>query len=469
MSIVCKIDGGDLTIGLGSTRRANLCRQLWSYAWTSDKGAQLVDSLSRLPAVQLHAAVVDDPEPNFESFADSEEAVRLDARLAEALWQWNETHYRNGSTDARLARTTLAQNRVRALRTAVLSEATGVFATRDALVLLARDARSTWATFLLGDVDEPMLLPNRQTDEPTPFQTDDALDELLLVCSSAPRRRWWRLTLGDEGPLMIGGDERGTREHRRVVSLARQAYLPRFRLLRMWAAARAPRRRKGRLPRGESAVAVLALAFLALTALAATWWALAADRGSWPASGWGLGWLVIGFAGAPFAAILGLAVFGRGYITDALCLRVPASIALGASILLTLRQWYPNKTDPDSWSIPWWIAVVLLAVALGYMMVEARNHGVDDARQIVSRTAGVFVLAVLYAIAVTSIVLAVLAPWFASEFTIAVNRLQPGWPRLSLLATASATSLCVGVFLQVLWDDKPITYPLSHLEARGSS
>jgi hypothetical protein len=38
---------------------------------------------------------------------------------------------------------------------------------------------------------------------------------------------------------------------------------------------------------------------------------------------------------------------------------------------------------------------------------------------------------------------------------------------LLVLALASAWCLAVGVFAQILWDDRPITAPLAHLRWRG--
>ena len=40
---------------------------------------------------------------------------------------------------------------------------------------------------------------------------------------------------------------------------------------------------------------------------------------------------------------------------------------------------------------------------------------------------------------------------------------------LTVLALAAALCMAVGVFSQILWDDRPITAPLAHLSWRNRS
>jgi cytochrome c oxidase subunit IV len=37
----------------------------------------------------------------------------------------------------------------------------------------------------------------------------------------------------------------------------------------------------------------------------------------------------------------------------------------------------------------------------------------------------------------------------------------------TMLLLGAGAGLVIGVFLQVLWEDRPVTYPLSHLELTG--
>jgi hypothetical protein len=147
-------------------------------------------------------------------------------------------------------------------------------------------------------------------------------------------------------------------------------------------------------------------------------------------------------------------------------LRMPAASAVGIIALVGLLPGGWVGTPPRGWLA----AGTLVAVSFGYLLIEARNHGVAPAAAL-ARSVLVVAVGAVQALLVSLIALEVVTPAFAGDggdgkALLAIWR-QPGYGHAGLaLALAAAWCLAVGVFSQILWDDRPITAPLAHLSWR---
>jgi hypothetical protein len=145
-------------------------------------------------------------------------------------------------------------------------------------------------------------------------------------------------------------------------------------------------------------------------------------------------------------------------------LRLPAASAVGIIALVSILPGGWLRTPPSGWA-----AVVALAVAaFGYLLVEARNHGVAWKAALL-RALAVAIIGAVHALMVSLIGLVFVAPAFVgSGRGIAALWHAPGYGHSGMdLALATAWCLAVGVFSQILWDDRPITAPLAHLAWRA--
>ncbi|MEV4565133.1 hypothetical protein AB0K12_15310 [Nonomuraea sp. NPDC049419] len=197
------------------------------------------------------------------------------------------------------------------------------------------------------------------------------------------------------------------------------------------------------------------------------------------------------------AAVLGL--FGYGFIAvwsamvqpsfNAIwLLRQPASSAVG---LLGLSALHPDWWATTSNGTARTTAAVLLAIGFGYLLIEAGNHigpapGRSAAphvrRWALARRVGVVgVFGVCHAALVSIIGLRFVVPAFnehaegANNTTVSIacwwtpERCAPMLDPLDpwvMVLIATAWSFVSGVFLQILWDDQPITAPLAHVSWR---
>jgi hypothetical protein len=144
-------------------------------------------------------------------------------------------------------------------------------------------------------------------------------------------------------------------------------------------------------------------------------------------------------------------------------LRMPAASAVGIIALVTFLPGGWLGTPPKGG-----VAVAALAaVSLGYLVIEARNHGVGSAAAFV-RALLVAAIGAVHALMVSLIGLVVVAPAFV-QHGAGLDSLwsKPAYGHAGMvLALAAAWCLAVGVFSQILWDDRPITAPLAHLSWR---
>jgi len=149
-------------------------------------------------------------------------------------------------------------------------------------------------------------------------------------------------------------------------------------------------------------------------------------------------------------------------------LRQPAAAAVGLLILLTLpASWW---SQPGAARLGWSVPALTLA-AFGYLLVEARNHGVDRPAEAGRRAAAVAGMGLVHAWLVSVAGLVLVAPSYVdggrhlAELWRGRGIVQP----VEVLALSTAWCLAAGVFSQILWDDRPITAPLAHLNWRRRS
>ncbi|HET9975611.1 MAG TPA: hypothetical protein VFQ68_45820 [Streptosporangiaceae bacterium] len=145
-------------------------------------------------------------------------------------------------------------------------------------------------------------------------------------------------------------------------------------------------------------------------------------------------------------------------------LRMPAASAVGIIALISLLAGGLLHTTPAGWRA----AAALAAVSLGYLLIEVRNHGVGSGMAML-RALLVAGIGAIHALMVSLIGLVVVAPAFLSDGA-GLEKLwsRPAYGQAGLtLALAASWCLAVGVFSQILWDDRPITAPLAHLGWRS--
>lgn len=233
-------------------------------------------------------------------------------------------------------------------------------------------------------------------------------------------------------------------EGRFRVWLAQEAYLPRFMLDAAWAAVRPP---------------VLVWPILALLALVGfsplvtlAWPGIQTDTALTAAAA---------AAGLTYLAV-GLLIIHRPETAALWCLRLPAGAAIGIVALISVDNDWATTTG-----LTWLSAsLVLLAVTIGYLITEAVGHGVPRGRTLFSRVLTISVLGYAHATAVAVITLVVVVP--AVKPTLHNTLSTPNALAIGpATVLASSVGLAAGVLLQVLWDDRPVTYPLSHLPWRG--
>ncbi len=228
--------------------------------------------------------------------------------------------------------------------------------------------------------------------------------------------------------------------------LVREAFLPRFMLLPSW---RVLRPTVGRRPLGV--LLLMATVLLApVVAVVFDTHPLGVLRG------------VAAVTGAAYLAMFLLAA-RRREMTNLWCLRLPAGAALGMAALISLDDAWAHT---NTWIWPVIASAALLTVATGYLAFEAQGHGIPGGRILAGRVLAVVALGFAHAVGVASLVLAAVVP--AVKPDLAQTLAGPGaTPPAVLLTLAASVGLAAGVLLQMLWDDRPVTYPLTHLPWRG--
>jgi hypothetical protein len=159
----------------------------------------------------------------------------------------------------------------------------------------------------------------------------------------------------------------------------------------------------------------------------------------------------------------GVVAFGSRWASLWL-LRLPAASAVGLVALIALLPEVVLRAPHAGWAA----CVVLGGAAYAYLLVEARNHGVGPGTALL-RSAGVALTGSVHALMVSLIGLVAVAPALSAHGSdLAALWRHPGYGHAGmLLLLAASWCLAVGVFSQILWDDRPITAPLAHLRWRS--
>ncbi|QOS59645.1 hypothetical protein [Thermobifida fusca] len=175
---------------------------------------------------------------------------------------------------------------------------------------------------------------------------------------------------------------------------------------------------------------------------------------------------------------IGILAYGRMWALPWL-LRMPAAAAIGLFMLTAMHPswWHAAFGDslpevsPGSQPVspplgPLWVAILLSAAAYIYLLTTARNNGIKGLSAL-GRSLMVLLVGALHALMVSLLGLAWVVPVFSENGA----ELAQGWvthPSSGVVTLVQATAWCLaaGVFSQILWDDRPITAPLSHTRWR---
>jgi hypothetical protein len=154
------------------------------------------------------------------------------------------------------------------------------------------------------------------------------------------------------------------------------------------------------------------------------------------------------------AAIHPLALLG-------MCLRLPATTVLGLIGMLSFATgWQGWDHDPIWWLVP----PSLLAATFGYLLLEVGGNGDTETGRRLRRSTHVLALGFSHATGVVLVAVASAGSFITG--TLADVRADQA---LLNLATITSASMALGVFLQVLWEDAPVTSPLSQFSHRSES
>lgn len=151
-------------------------------------------------------------------------------------------------------------------------------------------------------------------------------------------------------------------------------------------------------------------------------------------------------------------------LTYPFLLRFAASIVVGTAFVAFVPvTWVDPAVRGSIGPMDTWLVVVvgLLTSAYAYLLVEARMHG---AYRFVAFGRALTVLAIgwIHALVIASVALQTIGPfigwWVEGDAT----------SNLRAMAILAAGSTAAAVYLQVLWEDRPVTYPLGVLRYRSS-
>lgn len=313
------------------------------------------------------------------------------------------------------------------------------FGSERALASRAEQARLAWALDLVNH-DEHTALRQRPD-----AALDNDLRRLAVPALDA--------VTGSAGPPGPSGAAASDAERAQFRTwLAQEAFLPRFMLRSTWSAIRPP----------VVAWSVLVLlAVVAASPLLGLRWAAEHPEAVLRATA--------AVAGAAYLLIGLLAIYRSG-TANLWCLRLPAGAAIGMVALVSVD---------DDWAtshgLAWlWASVVLAVASVGYLVTEAIGHGVPRGGPLVGRVAAVTLLGYAHAAGVAAITLTAVVPavkpGLAETIAGTGGGAAAGTEPLAvgpMTVLAASVGLAAGVLLQVLWDDRPVTYPLTHLPWRG--
>ena len=138
-------------------------------------------------------------------------------------------------------------------------------------------------------------------------------------------------------------------------------------------------------------------------------------------------------------------------------LRIPAATAFGLGIVASLgTQWFERVGAGTQH-----LVLALFVLAAGYLMIEVVNQGAQKAA-ISQRSVLLAVFGYGVAVMVVNIVFWVSAPVFLDPGELGDTAVD----YLAITLTGGAVAFTLGVFLQAIWDESPLTAPLSRMRLR---
>ena len=326
------------------------------------------------------------------------------------------------------------------------------------ILTLARQARDDWLAVLAQVDDYPLLK-----------QAIDIESDAQVIASLELSRR--RLAVANPG-LNIVGSLLGMSELDRAADVdligasvtgyaITRLLLPRFAVCRTWRVIYGAARWPFRVTSGLAVLAGIAALVLLVIGLS--------DPGSGllgvmpaVAVGW-YAWIALASTRWPWSAWPWL-------------MRQPASAAVALlALALAPPDWWHNSGHEQHIAVE--AAVVLTAVGVGYLYMQAGNQDVRGWRR-AWRPPIVAASGYLHALMVTVIGLRYVLPEFAprpaqppdlSCWWHAAGCGSGALPAWLLVLVAAAWCFAAAVFLQIIWDDQPVTAPLAHVSWRRGS
>jgi hypothetical protein len=327
------------------------------------------------------------------------------------------------------------------------------------ILTLARQARDDWLTVLTQIDDYPTLKQDIDIEE------EAAVIARLEITRSRLATANPGLNLAPSAAAGTGGPDRAADPDHAGISateyVVTRLLLPRFAIGRTWRIIYGTVSWQSRVAGGLAALAGAASLILLLIGLAD------------PAGG------LLG--AVPVAAICWYALIA---LASTFCprsawpwlMRQPASAAVALlALALAPPDWWHNSGHQQHVAV--WAALLLTAVGIGYLYMQAGNQDVRGVRRL-WRPAVVAASGFLHAAMVTVIGLRYVLPEFAPRPAQAPD-LSCWWHAAGcgpdalhpwlLIFVAAAWSFAAGVFLQIIWDDQPVTAPLAHVSWRRGS
>jgi hypothetical protein len=159
------------------------------------------------------------------------------------------------------------------------------------------------------------------------------------------------------------------------------------------------------------------------------------------------------------AAVVGVGGREGSYLA---LLRMPATTAFGLAILLSFASdWLRPPTAWATAAVP----LGLMILAFGYLFIETVNQGAEGLHAL-GRAALLGLIGAGVAFAATAGVTFALAPaFFGPSNAYQVMAASPARFLWAVLLASSA-AFALGTFLQAIWDEAPVTAPLSRLRLR---
>lgn len=137
------------------------------------------------------------------------------------------------------------------------------------------------------------------------------------------------------------------------------------------------------------------------------------------------------------------------------CLRMPAAAFIGFALVASVGTGisFPGASDLEKAAA----ALASLGLIAGVVLIEVRGHGDLSLRDPVRRWWTVTAIAVAHAVNVAIVGTRLLHPLLASPEVVDQVERARGWDGTLLLLLTAMLSMAVGLLLQSLWDDEPLT------------